>query len=82
MFVPVPGKVTSLAAHEAFEMMLVNDGLRGYGTSLGTKLRFTKWKLNYLRTHNFSGEAVDTLLSEEKELSSNLIMAYLTDGRL
>lgn len=27
LFVPVPGKVTSLAAQEAFEMMLVNDGL-------------------------------------------------------
>lgn len=38
IFVPAPGKASVLTPHEAFEKMLINDGLCGYGVSPGTKL--------------------------------------------
>ena len=37
LFVSTSGDVTALTPHEAFEKMLINDGLCGYGVSPGTK---------------------------------------------
>lgn len=38
MFEPASGEVNELTPHEAFEKMLINDNLCGYGVSPGTKL--------------------------------------------
>ena len=37
-FIPAPGRAVLLPPREAFEKMLVNEGLLGYGVSTGTKL--------------------------------------------
>lgn len=139
LFVPASGRVSLFTPHEAFEKMLMNDGLCGYGVSPGTKLvrrsiltdpypilfpedvqfgedtiwiteilnratrvamdssvmmrysyecsnsicrntsiptrlRHTKWKLNYLREHGFSGAVMELIQQEENALIDQLLL--------
>ena len=139
LFVSTSGDVTALTPHEAFEKMLINDGLCGYGVSPGTKLikrsiltdphpilfpenvqfgedtiwvteilaratrvamdsaimmrysyecsnsicrnasvstrlRHTKWKLDYLRRHGYKGEVVELMQQEENALIDRLLV--------
>lgn len=141
IFIPTSEETSVLSPHDAFEKMLINEGLCGYGVSPGTKLirrdllmkpyhilfpeditfgedtvwmtevlaranrvvmdrsvmmrysyecsnsicrnagaavrlRHTKWKLNYLRGHGYSGDVISLMEEEESSLTLKLILGW------
>lgn len=138
-FIPTPGESVVLPPREAFEKMLLNEGLLGYGVSTGTKLvkrelifqpypllfdkktffgedtmwvaglleraervcmdssifmqytadsensichvipaqekiRHTRWKLQYLQEHGYSGEVIARMRREESRFLTFILL--------